>query len=125
MKIFKKITRLPEFEKDLKRLKKRFKTIEEDLDNIIKYELKLYHKLGIDNGGIFRISGLGIQCNQKIYKVKKFASRSIKGKGAKTGLRLIYAYYKDEDKIELIEIYFKGAKDNENKERIKKYCKRQ
>ena len=124
MKIFKEIVYLPGFKKDLKKLAKRFRTIQEDLDNLIKYELALYHKKGIDNKGIFPISGLGIQCPQKIYKVKKFASRSIKGKGVYTGLRLIYTYYEDKDRVELIEIYFKGNKENEDRERIKQYCKK-
>jgi len=123
VKIFREVTRLPEFEKDLKKLAKRFKTIQEDLDNLIKSQIKLYHKIGTDNRGIFPMSNLGIQCPLKIYKIKKFTSRSIKGKGVHTGLRLIYAYYEDKDRVELIEIYFKGDKDNEDKERIKQYCK--
>ncbi len=122
MKAFREVTYLPEFEKDLKKLAKKFKTIQEDLDNLIKYQLKLYHKIGTDNKGIFPISGLGTRCSQKIYKVKKFASRSIKGQGVHTGLRLIYTYYKDKDRVELIEIYFKGNKENEDKKRIRQYC---
>jgi hypothetical protein len=41
--IFREIFRLPEFEKDLKKLSKRFKTIEDDLEVFVKTELKLYH----------------------------------------------------------------------------------
>jgi hypothetical protein len=52
---------------------------------------------------------------------KKFACKSLKGKGAKSGIRIIYAYFEQEDTIEFIEIYFKGDKENEDKERIKKY----
>ncbi len=71
----------------------------------------------VDNRGIFQIPGLGISC-PKIYKAKKFACKSLKGKGAKSGIRIIYAYYEKEDIIELIEIYFKGDKTNEDKSRI-------
>ena len=58
MKIFKEIVLLLEFEKDLKRLLKRFRTLEDDLDIFIKTELNLQNKLGIDNKGIFQIPGL-------------------------------------------------------------------
>ena len=38
-----------------------------------------------------------------------------------SGIRIIYAYYEKEDKIEFIEIYYKGDKENENRERILKH----
>lgn len=119
-KIFHEISRLPEFEKDIKRLLRRFKTVEDDLKIFIEKELNLYHKLKIDNKGIFQISGLQIE-NPKIYKAKKFACRSLKGEGVQSGIRIIYAYFEEEDKVELIEIYFKGDKENEDRERILRY----
>ena len=120
MKKFNEISRLPEFEKDIKKLHKRFKTIIEDLKIFIETQLYLYHKLNIDNRGIFQIPNLHID-NPKIYKAKKFACRSLKGKGVNSGIRVIYAYFEEEDKIELIEIYYKGDKENEDRERILKY----
>ena len=117
MKIFSRISRLPEFEEDLKKLLKRFGTLEEDLTIFTETQLKLYHKLDVDNKGVFQISGLGIQ-NPKIYKGKKFACRSLKGKGAQSGVRVIYAYFEDSDRIDLIEIYFKGDKENEDRDRV-------
>lgn len=123
MRIFSEIIRLPEFEKDFKKLLKKFRTLEEDLEIFIKTELNLYHKLGIDNKGILQIPGLGME-NPKTYKAKKFACRSLKGKGVQSGIRVIYAYYEKEDKVELIEIYYKGDKENEDRERILKYYKK-
>ena len=120
MKTFKKIYLIPEFKKDLKKLGKRFKTLEEDLNIFIKSQLKMYHKLGIDNRGIFKMSDLNIQCPE-IYKVRKFACRSLKGKGVYSGIRVIYAYFKEEDKVELIEIYYKQDKGKEDRERILRY----
>jgi mRNA-degrading endonuclease RelE of RelBE toxin-antitoxin system len=117
VEIFNDVCRLPEFEKDLKRLLKRFRTLEEDLQIFINTELNLYHKLKKDREGVFPISGLGIE-HPQIFKGKKFACRSLKGKGVQSGIRVIYAYYEKEDKIELIEIYYKGDKQNENRERI-------
>ena len=120
---FNKINRLPEFDKDLKKLTKRFRTIEEDLQILIDHGLVAFHKFNIDNGGIVEIKGLGISY-PKIFKVKKFACRALKGTGANSGLRLIYAYYADKDEIDLIEIYFKGDKENEDRGRISKYYKK-
>lgn len=122
MKLFKKITQLSEFEKDFKKLKKKFRTLDEDLKNFIKVQLKLFHKLKLDNQGIVEIAGLGIDY-PRIYKARKFACRYLKGKGSKSGIRIIYAYFDKEDKIEFIEIYFKGDKENEDRERIQKYHK--
>lgn len=121
-KIFKKIVSLPEFERELKKLGKRYKTLEDDLTNFIQSQLNLYHKLKIDNKGIFQITGLKIE-NPQIFKAKKFACRSLKGKGVQSGIRIIYAYFSEEDRIELVEIYYKGEKQNENRERILKYYK--
>lgn len=110
---------LPDFEKDFKKLARKFQTLEEDLQTFIKYQLKLFHLMDLDNNSIKHISGLGIS-EPKIYKVRKFACKSLKGKGSQSGIRIIYAYFRDENRIELIEIYFKGSQTSENKERIKK-----
>ena len=119
-KIFNKVKRLVEFEKDLKKLLKKFRTLEEDLETFVQNQLNLYHKLHIDNKGIFPISDLGI-IYPKIFKVKKFACRSLKGKGVASGIRIIYAYFEQEDVIELVEIYYKGKKENEDRNRVLKY----
>ena len=104
----------------MKKLLKRFKTLEGDLKIFIEKQLNLYHKLKLDNKGVFPISGLRIE-SPKMYKAKKFACRSLKGKGVQSGIRVIYAYFEDTDKIELVEIYYKGDKENEDRERIIKY----
>jgi hypothetical protein len=111
--MFKRVARLPEFEKDLKKLLKRYRTLEDDLANFLNVALADYHKNGFDNGGIVRIPDLGFD-QPKIYKARKFACRSMKGKGVQSGIRVIYAYFEEEDKIELIEIYCKGDKKNED-----------
>ena len=100
-----------------------FKTLDGDLDIFIENQVYLYHKLNIDNRGIFQITNLHID-EPKIYKAKKFACRSLKGKGSRSGIRVIYAYFEKEDKIELIEIYYKGDKKKENRKRILKHYNR-
>jgi mRNA-degrading endonuclease RelE of RelBE toxin-antitoxin system len=123
VKIFSEIDYLPEFGKDFKKLSKRFRTLEEDFKTFVNTQLNLFHKQGIDNKGVLPISGIGIP-NPKIYKAKKFACRSLKGRGVDSGIRVIYAYWEEKDKLEFIEIYFKGDKENEDRDRILGYYKR-
>ena len=107
----------PEFEKDLKKLKKRYRSIVDDLEVVKKAAIGIYHINGIDNNSIFPI--LSYRNSEVIsYKVKKFASKSFKGKGAKSGLRLIYIFLPKENRIILVEIYYKGNKPDEDKERL-------
>ena len=122
MGTFNETSPLPEFDRDTRRLLKRFKTIEDDLEIFIEKQLILYHKLKIDNKGIFQITGLPVE-NPKVYKAKKFACKSLKGKGVQSGIRVIYAYEEEKDKIVLIEIYFKGDKANEDIKRILEYLR--
>ena len=121
-KIFKDIVYLPEFEKEKKKLLKRFRTIDEDLDNFINVQLKLFHKLGIDSNAVEHITDLGIN-EPKIFKVKKFACKSLKGKGVQSGIRIIYSYFENSDRIEFVEIYYKGDKEKEDRDRIKRLYK--
>lgn len=114
--------RLPEFSRDLKKLLKRFNTLEEDLSNFINAQIKAYHELNIDNGSIFEIPGFASE-EPKIYKAKKFACKALKGKGAKSGIRVIYSYFAESQSVEFIEIYYKGDRENEDRERIKEYLK--
>jgi len=122
-KLFNEIRQLKEFERDFKILCKRFTTLDGDLNNFIKTKLNITHKLKRDNTGIVRISNLGIDRPQ-IYKARKFTCRSLKGKGVLSGIRIIYAYYEEEDIIEFVEIYYKAEKANEDRERILRYYKK-
>ena len=47
--------------------------------------------------------------------------RSLKGCGVHSGIRVIYAYFEEEDRIELVKIYYKGDKEVEDRERILDY----
>jgi len=100
---------LPDFKKDFKKLEKKYPTLKQDLEVFVNTQLKLSHKLNIDNYGIVQISGLSISI-PKIYKARKFACKSLKERGSYGGIRIIYAYFKDDDRIELVEMYFKGDK---------------
>jgi hypothetical protein len=116
------ISRLPEFDKDLKNLLKRYRTLEEDIQNFIKAALTPFHCEGVITGGIVEISDLGAT-EPKIFKVIKFASRSLKGRGAKSGIRITYAFFESIKSVEFIEIYFKSDQENEDRNRIRNYLK--
>jgi len=112
------------FQKDLKRLLKKFQTLEEDLETAKRNAIELYHLKNINNRSVFPIPDF---CNETILvcKIKKFACKALKGRGVMSGIRVIYAYHIVASKVEFIEIYFKGEKENEDRERIKEYLKNQ
>ncbi len=45
----------------------------------------------------------------------------MKGRGVKSGIRVIYAFNETQQTIEFIEIYFKADQDLESKDRIRDY----
>ena len=106
---------LPEFRKDLKLLLKKLRTLLEDLRVV---RLDLADEPGESPPFSYRISGLGIETC--VIKVKKIACKSLKGRGVNSGLRLIYAYFENENRIVFIELYHKNDKVIEDRERILK-----
>ncbi|MEA1876202.1 MAG: hypothetical protein U9N86_05010 [Bacteroidota bacterium] len=109
---------LDEFKKDLKKLLKKYRSLNEDLAIMKKV---LNAEPGERPPFSFRIDGLGIETC--VIKVKKMACKSLKGRGVNTGLRIIYAHFGKEQKIVFVELYHKNIKVNENKERILNYFK--
>ena len=106
------------FKKDFKSLLKKYKTLVDDLD-IVKKVLGI---LPEDRPPFsYRIDNLGLE--SCVVKVKKIACKSLKGKGVNSGLRLVYAYFKEEESIVFIEIYNKNDKENEDRVRILEYFK--
>jgi hypothetical protein len=45
--------------------------------------------------------------------------KSLKGKGATSGLRVIYVYEFVHNKVTFMEIYYEQSRENETKERLK------
>jgi len=109
-----------EFQRDLKRLLRKFSSLNEDIEIAKAFAIELFHLQKINKQAIFPIPNF---CSDeiKIYKLKKFACKSLKGRGVKSGIRITYAFHVQTETIEFIEIYFKGEKEMEDKERIKKY----
>lgn len=101
------------FTKDLKELLKKYRTLNEDL-GVVKKVLEVMPDERPPFS--FRIDGLGL--TTCIIKVKKIACKSLKGRGVNSGLRLIYAYFKEEQKVVFIELFHKIDKENEDRKRI-------
>lgn len=104
---------LSEFERDLKKLLKKYRSLNSDLEDV---KIILRIKPDDRNPFSFRIDNLGIlTC---VIKVKKITCDSLKGRGVNSGLRLIYAYFPNDKKIVFIELYHKNDKENEDRQRI-------
>jgi mRNA-degrading endonuclease YafQ of YafQ-DinJ toxin-antitoxin module len=101
------------FNKDLKNLLKKYRTLNEDLE-VVKKVLEVTPQERPPFS--FRIDNLGLETC--VIKVKKIACKALKGRGVNSGLRLIYAHFEAEQKITFIELYHKNDKENEDKERI-------
>jgi len=106
-----------EFQKDFKRLSKKFKTLDSDL---VEFK-KVLNEFPCGIGKHFNI----ITKTGSINIIKaRFFCRSLK----KKDLRIIYAYIANYQIVEMtgiefIAIYFKGNQANEDRERIKNYLR--
>lgn len=105
-------SQLPEFEKELKKLSKKYPSLESDILDI--KQVLLTYPTGIGKNFIIIKSTENI----KIVKVK-IQCESLR---ART-IRLIYSYREDKIEFVYIEVYFKGDKENEDRERIEGYLK--
>jgi len=107
-----------EFENDLRKPRKKYRHIDEDLGRFCKV---LSAELPNHLNGTYQISIWDHNVECPIYKVKHFRSTDLKGKGSRSGFRIIYAYGGGNDKVTLIEIYHKNKKPKEDQDRILKY----
>jgi hypothetical protein len=104
---------LAEFQRDLRKLLKRFRSLKDDL-HIIKQILEVYPDERPPFS--FRIDNLGIETC--VIKVNKIACKSLKGRGVNSGLRLVYAWFPSGERIVFVELYYKGDKEMEDRQRI-------
>ncbi len=101
---------LPEFQKDCKRLGKKYKSLADDL----KEFRNVVSVVPLGNCKHFII----IAQTKNLYIIKaRLFCRYLKG----SSLRVIYAYFEQEQRVEFIKVYFKGDKENENNDIIMKY----
>jgi len=62
------------FQKDLKKLLKKYRTLEEDLETAKRNAIELYHVRHIDNQSIVPIQGFSMTSGQ-VFKIKKLPAR--------------------------------------------------
>ena len=108
-----RIETLSEYDKDLKRLLKKYRTLVKDLEDV---KAVLGARPDEHPPFSFRIEGLGI--TTCVIKIKKIASDSFKGRGRNSGFRLIYAWFEKEKRIVFVELYHKIEKEIEDRRRI-------
>lgn len=104
---------LAEYQRDLKILLKKYRTLNDDL-SVVKKVLEIFPDERPPFS--FQIDGSGVE--NCIIKVKKIACKALKGRGVNSGLRLVYAWFRDEQKITFIELYHKSNKEKEDRQRI-------
>jgi len=103
---------LQEFQKEFKKLKKKYRSLPEDL----KEFKKVITVSPLGNSKHFAV----IDRTDSLYIVKsRFFCNYLKG----SSLRVIYAYFEKDKKIQFIELYYRGNKTNEDTKRIKKILK--
>ncbi len=101
---------LPEFQRDFRNLVNKYKTLPEDMEQF--REIVLEFPLGGK-----KHSGILTGSDRFSIIKARLSCRYLKG----SSLRIIYAYCKTKNRIDFIEIYFKGNKQREDKRRIGSY----
>ncbi len=102
--------KLPTFQKEFRRLAKKYKSLPADMRefcnvvSVVPFGASKHFTVITQTETLFIIKA-------------RFFCRYLKG----SSLRIIYAYCECKNKIEFIELYYKGDKENENSERISEY----
>lgn len=110
----------PAFQRDLKRLRRRFPSIDNDLSTFIKVSLRSVHVMGLppETQGHYPLSGMGLD-GKNCYIAKKFACRSLKGSASSSGIRLVYCFDQKNLHLLMIELFYKGDKALPDADRIR------
>ena len=114
--------KIPEFEKDFKKLEKRYRTLGADFENMKKNLLEAHYikDAPLPPNALVDIEGM-CKDNYRSKKVRKFACKSLKNLGNRSGIMVIFVLEEEILKITFIEIYYKGDKEIEDKERLKRF----
>jgi len=96
------------FQKEFKNYKKKYKSLENDLQKVIRRLKQIPKGNKSKHWNILKQDG-----ERYVFKIRMMC-RSLKG----ASFRIIYYYDGERIELEFIEIYFKGAKEREDKKRI-------
>jgi hypothetical protein len=103
---------LPEFQRDFKRLAKKYQSLFEDLNKLERS--LILNPTGTGNNFVI------IHCDSNFKIIKtRMACRTLQDRS----MRVIYAYYNGIATFVHIEIYYKGDKESEDRERIAEYIR--
>ena len=111
-------TTVPKFDKEFKKLFRRYKTLDSDF--------KIFKKLISDPDRIKLFSQRSTNHHSILHANKErtvfvFKSR-LQCRALKTSsLRIVYTYQTEKNKVTFLEIFFKGKKENENSQRWKEF----
>lgn len=109
------------FDQQFKKLLKKYRTLEDDLTIVEKAAIELLYLHKIDNRSVELIPGFD-RDEVKVFKIKKFACKSLSGKGVRSGIRIIYAFFPEKMKVVYLEIYYKEKSNtNMNYDFVKSY----
>jgi mRNA-degrading endonuclease RelE of RelBE toxin-antitoxin system len=110
---------VPEFDKDLKKLKKKYRSLPQDLDVLRKF---LNTEPTGHEPAVFPASYPQLKTIIPVYKVKEFRCKSLGG-GSRSGIRIVYSFSRESQSILFVEIYHKERENTDcNVTRLKKYC---
>lgn len=111
---------LAEFEKDFKALQKRYRTLDGDFETFKKFTIETFYEMNIPTTAFLPIEGF---CGKKYTanKVRRFACRSLPGRGNRSGIRIIFVWQEETRTVTFEEIYFKGDKPEEDRKRLKEF----
>ncbi len=113
---------IPEFEKDFKRLEKKYRTLKDDFERMKRFAIEPHYLLGAPTNAFVPIEGFCSDDYQSL-KVRKFACMALKNMGNRTGIRVIFVYIPQRNEITFIEMYHKNEKSMEDRERLGDFIK--
>ena len=110
------IEEVQEIKKDLKRIRamgfdEAYEVFKKALPEMVKE--KQYH----NSHGLFRVANIGAEVQGEVYIAKKIRCKGIKGND-----KFRVVFYIDGSKIMILEVFYKGHKEIEDKDRIRHYC---
>jgi mRNA-degrading endonuclease RelE of RelBE toxin-antitoxin system len=115
------VTRHPGFERDLKRLMKKYPSLLEDLATFQR-ALLLAHgnpDLQPEAMGFFPLSMPGLEA-EDCFTAKRFACKSLRGSGSQSGIRVVYRIDRECIRLLYIEIFHKNEKPVPDYDRLRK-----
>ena len=113
---------LPDFDKDFKALLKRYRTLESDFETFKKYTIETFYEQRTPTTAFVPVEGF---CGENYVsnKVRKFACKSLPGRGSQSGIRIIFVWQESLRLVIFVEMYFKGDKAEEDRGRLGDFVK--